>query len=114
MDAKKQALKDMMSMLKGEKQKKMKVMVAGDSPKAVKEGLDVAEDVVEEAPKMPGMIGKPDGMGMQMGKPESEASPKIDGIMMSLSPEEKKALLEKLMADSGGEDEEKNGAEMPC
>ena len=65
MEAKKQALKDMMNMLKGEKQKKMQVMVAGNNPKAVKKGLETAEDVVESVPMGKGPMG---GEGMEEGQ----------------------------------------------
>ncbi len=97
MDAKKQALMNMKDMLKGAKANKMKVMVAGSNPEAVKEGLDKAEDVVEEMPTQP------------MKGPEMKVKSLVDG----LSPEEKMAAYKMLMAEMGGEKEEFED-EMSC
>lgn len=107
MDAKKQALRDMMSELKGSKAEKLKVMVAGNSPEAVKQGLEKAEDVVEEVPKTLGSM-KPE-MGMK--KPEMMTDPKLQGLMMALSPEEKQSLLKALMSEVGGEKEDEGEGE---
>lgn len=98
MDAKRQALMDMKSMLKGAKANKMKVMVAGNNPEAVKEGLEKAEDVVEEIP------GKSVGMGM----PEPKQDMQVLKMVETLSPEQKKQLLKMLMSEGSmeeGEDE---------
>ena len=103
MEAKKQALKDMMSMLKGEKQKKMQVMVAGNNPKAVKKGLETAEDVIEPAAEgmesgpMEGGAGMGEGKGTMMGDPQVAA--KVDGMLAGLSMAEKKAMFEKLIGE---------------
>lgn len=101
MEQKRKALEDLKAMLGDEKAKKMKVMVAGNNPMAVKEGLEKAEDVVE---KMPGMESE-DGM-------EGESSSKVDEIMASLSEEEKMELMKKLMSSKG--EEESDDMEESC
>lgn len=108
MEQKRKALEDLKAMLGDEKAKKMKVMVAGNNPMAVKEGLEKAEDVVE---KLPGMESKaPDMMGKD--KMPGESSSKVDGIVASLSEEEKMELMKKLMG--GMKSEESDDMEESC
>lgn len=116
MEDKRQALKDMMSMLKGEKQKKMQVMVAGNNPKAVKKGLETAEDVVEEMPGVEKPKMEMEGMESKGGMPMGlQPNPKVEGILSSLDMKDKKALFEKLMVEMEGmEDENKPEDEMSC
>lgn len=99
MDAKRQALMDMKSMLKGAKANKMKVMVAGNNPEAVKEGLDKAEDVVEEMPSK-GMV------------PQPKQDPKVMEMVSTMSPEQKQQLLKMLMSETGMEEGEEDENEM--
>jgi hypothetical protein len=106
MEQKRKALEDLKAMLGDEKAKKMKVMVAGNNPMAVKEGLEKAEDVVE---KMPGVESK---MPEMMGKDSGESSSKVDEIMASLSEEEKMELMKKLMSSKG--EEESDDMEESC
>ena len=97
MEQKRKALEDLKAMLGDEKAKKMKVMVAGNNPMAVKKGLEKAEDVVEEMPGMP----KEDMMSQ-----DSESPSKVDEIMASLSEEEKMELMKKLMSSKGEESDD--------
>jgi len=109
MEDKRQALKDMMSMLKGEKQKKMQVMVAGNSPKAVKKGLETAEDVVETVPGAEAPEAEMEGMEPESKPPMGmQPNPKIEGILSSLDIKDKKALFDKLSEElsEGGESDE--------
>ena len=116
MEDKRQALKDMMSMLKGEKQKKMQVMVAGNSPKAVKKGLETAEEVVEKVPGAEGPEMGGEGMEAKGGMPMGlTPNPKVEGILSTLDMKDKKALFEKLMVEMEGmDDENKPEDEMSC
>ncbi len=101
MEQKRKALEDLKAMLGDEKAKKMKVVVAGNNPMAVKEGLEKAEDVVEKVPEMMGKDKMP-----------GESSSKVDDIMASLSEEEKMELMKKLMG--GMKSEESDDMEESC
>lgn len=101
MEQKRKALEDLKAMLGDEKAKKMKVMVAGNNPMAVKKGLEKAEDVVEEMP------------GAEKETAPAESSSKVDSIISSLSEEEKMELMKKLMK-SGESMESDDEEEMSC
>lgn len=104
---KKEALKDLMSMLEDETEKKIKVIVEGDSPKDVQKGLEAAKQKMKNMPKMMGketpmmdkeipMLGKEMKKDMMEDMEEGEEDLDIDSFVAKLSPEDKKKLLKKL------------------
>lgn len=111
-DHKKEALKDLMSMLEDETEKRIKVIVEGDSPKDVQKGLEAAKQKMKDMPKMMDkempMMGKGKSLGKEMKKDmmedmedmedmeEGEEGLDIDSFVAKLSPEDKKKLLKKL------------------
>jgi len=83
---KKETLEALMNMLNEENAKRIKVMVQGDSPEQVKEGLEAAEEKMEEIPEM----------AEESSEAPMEGGDETDDILSKLTPEQKQKLLEKL------------------